>query len=80
MNSELTSYINLQTRELIKDLEMRLNNFNIQKHRTTPNYKKKYKPDQERLLLKVLFCGVINIHQRWSFGKVLFIEYLVVKT
>ncbi|CAC5402912.1 TDRD9 [Mytilus coruscus] len=46
-----------ETRELIKDLEMRLNNFNIQKHRTTPNYKKKYKPDQERLLLKLVMCG-----------------------
>lgn len=46
-----------ETRELIKDLEQRLCHFNIQKHKTTPNYKKKYTPDQERLLLKLIMCG-----------------------
>ncbi|XP_021341941.1 putative ATP-dependent RNA helicase TDRD9 [Mizuhopecten yessoensis] len=46
-----------EVQELVKELESRLSSLNIQKPRQTPNYKRRFSEDQERLLLKVVMAG-----------------------
>ncbi|XP_060080350.1 ATP-dependent RNA helicase TDRD9-like, partial [Ylistrum balloti] len=46
-----------EVQELVKELESRLGNLNIQKPKQIPNYKRKFSEDQERLLLKVIMAG-----------------------
>lgn len=46
-----------EVQELVKELESRLANLNIQKPRQTPNYRHRFSEDQERLLLKVIMAG-----------------------
>nr|XP_022333202.1 putative ATP-dependent RNA helicase TDRD9 [Crassostrea virginica] len=43
--------------ELVRELEQRLNQFNISKPSHRPNYKNRFTEDQERLLLKLVMCG-----------------------
>ncbi|XP_062595523.1 ATP-dependent RNA helicase TDRD9-like [Saccostrea cucullata] len=43
--------------ELVKELEQRLQQFNISKPGHRPNFKNHFSDDQERLLLKLVMCG-----------------------
>lgn len=43
--------------ELVKELEQRLGQFNINRPGHRPNYRNHFSEDQERLLLKLVMCG-----------------------